>query len=258
MNSVDDLVDSVRAGVGFLALSPVAVMKDGLHAIRGMRTREMALCRSPLDLAARLDLEAMPGIRSLVDLGDLTSQWTFESDDGAPTEAPDLVATMCVNGRTAIQAISVIRCGDTIAEARMERARRRCSALRLPHGIITDERRDWVRAGSLLWIAGCVERGASSDAREAVGDALRGFGQYRALARSLRAAAWALPGGIAEALDALGCMIFEKEIHVDLDHGALRLDEPLSARWEVRADRRPPELAKAWNAGATTPARLAA
>lgn len=256
MNSIEQLEDSVRSGRGYVALAPGAAFDSGVYAVRGMRTGQRAVCRSALDLAVRLELESAPGLRSITDMTSAAAGWGRPTGS-ASDEAPYLVATMVVGGRMMAQVINVCHCGDVVAEARAAKVQRLCADLRIPHGIVTDELRDWARAGTLLWIAGCLERGAPLQARAAILDALDAEGWRRPLGVAVRQAARRLDGDIRQALDALGCMIFERQFQVDLDAGPLWLDEPLAARRCVERDRTPSALVEAWKAP-RPPARILA
>jgi hypothetical protein len=265
MNSVDELVVSVEAGHGFLVLDPnAATGTDGLLHMRGVRTGKRCRYASALQLAVRLDLEANPCIVSVADADEIAAGWSFGRRVGAVTgdptgDAPDMLVIATVGGRTRTQALNVACRDDLAAMMRAARTAERCADLRIAHGIVTDEMRNWSRTGSLLWQSRCVEADAGPEARRWVRAEIDAAGFRLPLGDCIMRAAIGAGVGVAEAITALGCLIHEGLIQVDFDRGALQIHEPL-ARRRLSYDtvRFPEKVVTAWREYDNSRQRVAA
>lgn len=157
MHSVEELVTSVEAGRGALALVPeAAVGTDGRFHMQGVRTGRACRYSTALHLAVRLHLESNPGIVTVADGDEIAPGWSFGRGEqsalgGAVDDAPDMLVIGTAGRRTRTQALSIFHRNDGAAAAKAARTAARCAELRIPHGVATDEMREWGRAGSLLW-----------------------------------------------------------------------------------------------------------
>lgn len=248
MHSVELLSASVEAGRGCLALGPSAVVEeDGSFHMKGVRTGQSCRYASPLHLAVRLELEANPGIVAITDAEGIARGWSFRRGQGDVTDdMPDMLVIGTAGGRTRTQALNIFYQDDHAAAARAARVAARCAVLGIAHGVTTDEMRSWTRAGSLLWQSSCVNMGASVAARAHVLAEIDSGWRSRPLGDCLIRAASEGRVEIADAVAALGCLIFEDRISVDFDDGALLLSEPIARRRLGGVDRYPRSLVDEW------------
>ncbi len=253
MHSVEELVTAVEAGRGYLALVPEAVIgTDGFLYMQGVRTGRQCRYPTALQLAVRLHLEANPGIVTVADADEIAPGWSFGRGEefalgGAVDDVPDMLVIGTACRKTMTQAVNIFHRNDPAAAAKAARTAARCAELRIPHGVATDEMREWGRAGSLLWQSWCVSMGATPEARDRVLAEIDAAGFDRPLGECLIRAASTAGIGIADTIRALGCLIFDGQLEVDFDQGALLVEEPVARRRLLRdIDRYPSSLIDGW------------